>query len=452
MSYHFSLHILQRWQWWWIGLIGLYGFAFFGWLGTAGNAIGLSILILMTIANRTARQRALYDPIMWLAFVAIIYFYLHAAWSAQALPATTAQQWEAAGDWAKLTLLYPIAWWLGGKVQRLNWVYLLATGGFLIGLVSSLDAAAIEALLARQRSGFHIERPIAFGLYSATLLLGLLLFADQLWGKYKQFYRWLRFSLWLTALLILTQALITTQARGSWLAATLVIPLAVVYYYRATPVRIWRWLRSGPGIIVTITLIGLLWLNLATVTTRIQTPPTQVSATVASEPASTTSIRYRLWLWQFGLELWAQRPLFGWGPGSTEYLVEQTLNSSTARVTAPFPFSLFADYLPPPKRLPHAEHLHSIYLETLFRHGVLGMAMLILLIIVLLRALWRAYQSNLLPRVHACFLLSAFALTAIWSIFDFRALHTDWRFHWLLLASAIYTFYLHRPRDSVKHG
>ena len=94
------------------------------------------------------------------------------------------------------------------------------------------------------------------------------------------------------------------------------------------------------------------------------------------------------------------------------------------------------------------DHLHNSYLEILLRFGIIGALLLTVAALLLINAVVRAHRAGLIPRDYFLFLLGSFGLVAIWSLFDFRALHADWRAYWLLLAGAAYTFRLHGRSDS----
>ena len=94
------------------------------------------------------------------------------------------------------------------------------------------------------------------------------------------------------------------------------------------------------------------------------------------------------------------------------------------------------------------DQLHNTYLEILVRFGIVGALLLITGALLLIRAVFRAYGAGLMPRDYFLFLLGSFGLVAVWSLFDFRALHTDWRAYWACLAGTAYTFQLHGCPDS----
>jgi O-antigen ligase len=87
--------------------------------------------------------------------------------------------------------------------------------------------------------------------------------------------------------------------------------------------------------------------------------------------------------------------------------------------------------------------LHNSYLEILVRLGAIGAALFAAGALLTVRALRKAGEAGAVDRGWFWFLAGVLALTAIWSVTDFRMIHTDWRFYWWLFGGIVYTFRLH---------
>jgi O-antigen ligase len=139
------------------------------------------------------------------------------------------------------------------------------------------------------------------------------------------------------------------------------------------------------------------------------------------------SADYRIHVMRFGLKKWMERPIFGWGPGATEYLIS---HSGLPALRHPY-YKGGRVWM---------DHVHNTYLEVLVRFGIVGFSFFLLVVILLFKNLRNACQEGRLPADYALFLTGTLALMALWSLFDFRLLHTDWRSYWLLVGGMTYAF------------
>lgn len=93
-------------------------------------------------------------------------------------------------------------------------------------------------------------------------------------------------------------------------------------------------------------------------------------AAVLHDGDFTTSVGKRFALWQTGIELWQQKPLFGYGAGNVRQLINLGLEEN-------YDISV------------HYTHFHNIFVNTLVAGGLAGLAGLILMIAVPLRTALR---------------------------------------------------------------
>jgi hypothetical protein len=67
----------------------------------------------------------------------------------------------------------------------------------------------------------------------------------------------------------------------------------------------------------------------------------------------------------------------------------------------------------------------------------------VLVILLLLgRVVFNAGRAGKMPRQYVVFFIAAFVFAMIWSIFNYRIVHRDWLFSWILLAGTIFSFHL----------
>jgi len=415
-----------------IGTAGLFVFAVSAFLSTSGVSIGLGLLLVAILLDRSVWSGLRRNPVFFLFVTSIIYLVLRTVWAIWEFPDSTELQWDQAWDWVRLWLFLCVAWWINGDLKRLNWVLFLPLVGLLIGAIYYLSGN-LSVLWSGERTGFHL-RIIAFGLYSSTFILGLLLLAPRIWGNRENLSVFaLRIALWLIPLVLMTQGLIIAQSRGAWLAAVVVIPPLIVVRYRL----LWKrgvsspWRRMGLAILAVVFLALLIQTNLSTIKNRISQENEMFAALYRGDFDDIPNLGFgvRVQTFRFGMEKWLERPIFGWGPGSTEYLISHSNR----------PILMHPDVK---RGYAWLDHLHITYLEVLVRFGLVGALFILAVVALLLKTLWNAYRQSRLPEDYALFLAGALALTAIWSLSDFRLLHADWRSYWLLIAGSIYAFRL----------
>ena len=421
------------------GLLATCAFGFFAWLSTTGANTALAILFLAFVLCRPAWSVCRRDPLMWLFIAFAAYVFLRTGLAIAEFPQTRQLQIKDAQNWLKLFAFWPIAWWLEGDLKRINLVLTLAVSGLMIGMLSHAEWQSLLHMAVAKRTGFKLK-VIFSGLISGTVILGLLLFAPRIWGGDKKIApRLTQIALWLASLYLATYMLLASLSRGAWLAAASVISVTVFIRY-ALPIKT---AKTSFGKMIPITLLalaivgGMAGLNLEKIRSRLHAE-SEVAASLLrgeQERLPRTSVGFRFDVQRFGLNKWLERPLFGWGTGTTEYLI-----AHSDRLQLLHPSSRGGvDWM---------DHLHNSYLEILLRFGVIGALLLTVAALLLINAVVRAHRAGLIPRDYFLFLLGSFGLVAIWSLFDFRALHADWRAYWLLLAGAAYTFRLHDRSDS----
>lgn len=413
-----------------LGTAGLLLFAFSAFLSTTGLSIGLGLLVAALLLNRSLWPGLKRDPFLILCVVSSTYLILLTLWAIWEFPDSRRLQEKQAWDWFRLWLFLCVGWWINGDRKRIRWVLLLALVGLLTGMAYALSSH-FNLLWSGMRTGFHLKI-IAFGLYSSTAILGLLLMAPRILGKKGNLpFFAIRVGLWLIALVLLTQGLIITQSRGAWLAAILVIPPLVILSYFVSWTRqvSSRWLATGLVSFVVVLFALLIWANLPTIQNRVSQEQKTFEATwkLDFNDIPTRGFGVRVQAFRFGLSKWLERPIFGWGPGSTEYLISQ---SGDPTLQHPLSGGGYA----------WLDHLHNTYLEVLVRFGLVGAFLILTVLGFLLRSLWIAHRERRLPTDYTLFLTGMFPLMAIWSLSDFRLLHPDWRSYWILLGGIAYGF------------
>lgn len=425
------------------GLLATCTFGFFAWLSTAGANFALVVLLLAFILCRPVWPVCRRDPLIWLLIVFAAYVVLRTGFAIKEFPETRHLQIKDASNWLKLLAFWPVAWWLKGDLKRINLVLVLSVSGLMLGMLMKADWPSLVHMKVMARTGFKLKI-IFSGLIAGTVILGLLLFAPRIWASDDRMAARLTPSaLWLTGLYLATYMLLTSLSRGAWLAAVLVISIAVFSRFASSV----KTARISFGKMIPVALLalavagGLAVLNLEKIESRLRAENEEAAVLLQGkhEQLPHTSLGFRFHVQLLGLDKWLERPFFGWGTGSTEYLIA---HSGSAQL------------LHPSSRggVEWMDHLHNTYLEILLRFGIFGALLLTMGALLLMSAVFRAYRTGAMSRDYFLFVLGSFGLVAIWSLFDFRALHADWRAYWVLLAGIAYTFDLHRRSELLPGG
>jgi O-antigen ligase len=409
----------------WSGLIGLYLFSFFALLSIAGANLGLVLMGIGLIFSRRAWRDLFKQPITWLCLLIIIYILVRAVWSLDEISADQDTQINQTRDWVQLFLFFIPAWWMSQSRHRIPISIGLMFSGFAFGMLSALDSETLAQAMQGVRSGLHFGKPIILGFDCAAAILGLTALG-MYWLDEKPdtggHNTPLRLGLILFGLLFYTQGLIISQSRGVWLAILFALPVLFITLRYAAPPHQHRPVRLRYALISLLVVMAVtLALNWNTVSQRVTSETNEWSAIVNEglDKAPLGSSSYRLHLWKFGLRKWLERPFFGWGPGTTHALVEAE-NDITLQDP---PGSSF-------------DHLHNAYLEVVFQLGMFGIVLVALISGVIMSKLMESYQHKKLSIYFLAFLMSNFTLIAIYSLTDFRHLHWNWRFYWLIIAGA----------------
>lgn len=403
---------------------GLYLSALAFFLAPAALSVGLGLLVLGFLLGLGVRlwQRRPWpaSAAVWLMLGLAAYALLR-GWLAEYPGGTWSVRWSAALEWAQLAVFVPVAYAIGGDRHRLLRVLALALAGLVLGGLYRLDWALLladPAAFAESRPGFGAPA-IVFALFSGTALLGLFTLRRRWWGGRDDPAHRLRIALWLAVTVLVAQAFLLTLSRGAWLAlaATAVLGLLLVASRRGrrrSP-RLLTWLGAGAVAVLVLMNAGAM---LERVADEFDTARALVRGELSYAEDSSFSQRWNAQ--RFGIDLWQERPWLGWGPGSAKVLLKAS-DDPSVRLTGYGPI----------------EHLHNTYLEVLVQLGVVGL----LLWLALLGALWRSVQeactAGSVDADVGNFLLLSLVYLMLWSLFDFHALHQDWRAFWGLLAGCV---------------
>ncbi len=410
-----------------VSVVGLFLCAFFAWLGTAGFSVGI-VLALAGLALSSAPWRAMArTAVFWICVVFAIYLAARGWFATLEFPETSALQWKRAGAWMKLIAFFPLAWPMMRDRRNVHRSAFVCLVGLLAGTLIAGWQFQPYLWVDGYRFGGYVGKSIAFAFYCSVGLLGLLVWGPRMIGAQARrgaLMGGLTAAFVVIASVLLAAGVTASQSRGPVLALVAVMPLTLLWRY-------WYSLRAGlrkprfvfAGALAAVVLAILVTLTAGPLVERVvrELPTIGTAVTQGIDFTGEDDVGYRLHMWRFGLERFADRPLFGWGPGSTERVLSEDDNPLLRHPTGK-PW----------------DHLHSLYVQGLFTHGATGLALTLLLLGALLTGLGKSYRAGHLARDDLIFFISNLALISVYSLTDFRHLNWDWRAYWLLLAAMMY--------------
>jgi O-antigen ligase len=398
-----------------IGLLGLALMAFALGLGNTPQSIGMALLILASLAAWPTLWRGL--RMDWVARLALIWFcyvLLRTGWVVWEMPELASMQWDRVRSVARI-LLFPVAcWWLGGARRSLLSICILVLMGAAVGIFYYGDSSSVVLPNGSRRLLFGGD-PRLHGLLYASILAGMIAFARAWWGPYTNkpifFFRLL---LWTITYLLLLWALIAVQARAAWFAGAITGLLFLAWFSR-------KMLRSHASgnqrLELAIALAVLMGTGavLATFADKISHRVLEEHGTYALllrgdvEKIEDPSLATRIYMFGVGWRAWLDRPLFGWGAGTSKYLISH------------------ADI---PKRFHTYRELHNNYLEMLARFGIIGALLFFALWYQVVVPFARCWRAGSIPNDLGAFGIS---VSMIFFIVNLTDTYIDFQFGWIYM-------------------
>lgn len=424
-----------------IGRVGLYALLLFFQLNATVAYVGLALTGLVFVLQW--RQWLPYlrnDKTAWTYLALAFYILVYAFWAAHEFPDTASAQATAFWNWMHWLIFIPVAWQMFVNRQATGYLLLALAAGVLARIILHMDWGNLT-----QRTGFGLAETV-FSPIAGIVALGLILLAPRIiaWESANKRAGIIRALLWLLGLLLILESLILSQTRSTWLALAVSLPLAL-------SVRYWDWLKNhafksvqGFVILAVILLAAALFAqkNASTIISRFNAeqfsaePETIKQEYLGQQVTTTTSVGYRILLWRLGLRRWLERPVFGWGPGSTERLLQQSgdprLTQQALKLDDGSVLSL------------HPPHLHNLYLELFVRFGLVGAVLFLSIPVWITLGIREAYQQGRLPWDYACLVYASWACLAIMVFFDFQIFKFAWRNACLVWAALSYALCLRR--------
>lgn len=409
--------ILRRWP----GLLsfGLGLLALASVAKTAPAYLGLGVALGALLLGVLAGYRPRWDGVEILVVLLGLWLVLRLALQYLGVgEAALTKPWRDFSAWAWVLSFAVLAAGAADPLRRVRHLWLLAMGGFALGVLGYFFSEGLGPLLAGERLGFHLRRSLGVGLYAGAFFLMLLFTAPQ-WWQVAGGLRWPARLGGIGMLMLCLLVMIASQNRSTWLALGLVGVVGSLGWiawslrHQPDPRRRLVALLLGALLLVGVGALVKVPIESRTLAER------QALTTLFQEgltAAPSTPITVRLRIWRYLLAQFPQAPLLGHGFGGIQAVLERDLRQGA-----------------PLDAQERQDHAHSSYLQTLYGQGLLGCALWGTLIIWLLRDLVGAARQD--PRIR-CLLPATWAVlgfTASWALTDYRLSHPDMLFFTILL-------------------
>jgi O-antigen ligase len=398
-----------------IGLLGLALMAFSLGLSNSGQSIGMGLLILASLLTWRTLWVGLRED--WVARLVLIWFgfvLLRMIWAVWETPELMIVHLDRVRAFGRI-LLFPLAcWWLGGERRSALSICILVLAGAVTNILYYGNWTHMDLLTLSQRLWFGGD-PRMEGLLYVSILAGMIAFARSWWGSY--FYKpvfFVRVLLWLMLYLLMLWALIAVQARAAWAAGAVI---GLFFFARLIHGTLRR--RTGGNLqheltIALIFLVGtvvILGVFADTISNRLLEEHGRYELLIREDVATIEdrSVATRMFMIGVGWSAWLDRPLFGWGPGSSKHLISQ------------------ADI---PKEFQGNSELHNNYLEILVRLGIIGALLFFGFWFWLIVRFAKCVRTQKIPIDMGGFVIS---VSLLFFIVNFTDTYIDFQFGWFYM-------------------
>lgn len=385
-----------------VGVLGLCLFSFFVVLNVHIARIGVVLMLLSFMAGRPRDWRALlFNKLVILFGVFLVYVIVRGIVALNQFPSLAHAQYLGMQSWLMLGLCPIVAWWSGGDDRRILYCLVLAGAGTFVKLLIGFNGEILAAgLLHDQRVGPGFTL-VDGALAGGSVLLWCIALAPKLLVT-RRLFRWTSSLAFLLVTVILVELLVMNQTRSVWGGAAILAAGVVLVHVLSLRDRVTRrrYLQLMAITILAITAsVG--YFNSRTLSQRLDQASHSVAllSSHSLDNVPFTSLTARLVIWRFGIEQWAKRPLFGWGPGTD---VAEDIPGAPVW----------------PGTLEKFTHVHNGYLQVLVRFGLVGFAFFVAIALALIRSLARGWRSGEVSTSVALALLSSSLLAALVNITD----------------------------------
>lgn len=394
-------------------------------LGSGGALVRLGFALMLVACLLDARRlfaAVRREPLAWTALVYATYLLIN--YAARGGFSASGAKDELVPSLIHTGLLaLMVGWVLKGKASAANTVLVFSGLGLCIAMAKWLTTADLQAALGGERVFMGLGAN-GTGVYFGTALLGFMVFGlFSIQSMQAGAQRWKRIVFCSVGGLAMGLPFVFNQSRSAWLAFVLVMlcsGLLLVWKRRLLLPQFSR--ASGSPLLVLLILgIAAALMSKNVIVNRVDQEQAALSQWVAGKTdVPDTSVGYRVRMWEAAYHAVLERPLWGYGPGSSPEIIKAETGLDD------FP------------------HFHNLYLQTVVEGGVVGLAGAVLVYVFMLRALYRAWRGGQVSNGMGFFLFSAWLFYFVVSFFQIR--HDD--IHGMaylgILMGLTYTPWMHR--------
>lgn len=387
--------------------------------------------------NGQVRSIILTDPIFRLSMAFVLFMVLAYLWNRNQVPQYIEPSLKVSRHYVKPLLILITALALALARPRWSWAFLMSgLAGAVCYLAFLVDIEQWSHALSGRRSDFGIHNAQHTALLFGMALLALLAFAARLVTKARGKSRLIALLALIALIPLTTFIVLAAQTRATWLGLILALPVMLVTLYLTRKRH-----RSSTGnkaiayitaaVAIGIFLFSLSWLDAEDIVDKrlnreaitLESITSALSLADESTFAQRTSSSVRLASWAAATEWVQERPLTGWGAGTTGNLIDHS------------------DYFSRSFKK-NFGHLHNSFLEVLVAHGLIGGLLFGCIALWLGGATIRAYNSGNMPREVFVFAWGSFTFWLVVNMFESYILYPSGQYITALIFGFIYSFYI----------
>jgi O-antigen ligase len=377
------------------GVIGLFIFAFgiFFRHKTANAGILIMVVAFVLLFNPIGK-RLIKDPLLILGS---IFFLFVATLAVRAIIEFDGYQTMIVERiflyGCVFLLVFLVAFWMHQVRGKWDWIFFTFLTGFLAQIIRKSEWAnfmevALLYWTGVKRAGFgsSVNR---FGLWSAIILLACALLHKRLWGcSENKFWYGIRITFWFFMCSVSAMGLVFSQSRAAWLASAIVtIPIVLYKLYKTKQLK-FKAISLLAIILICVTLLT----NLSEIVGR----RVLMESNIDMQKGSVTgiaSIDERLQIYKLFFEKWKDRPLIGYGPGTSRILLKRADGQY--------------------EKISRYDHFHNILFDLTIQLGIVGLILYGGCFFVIIRQLVRGKQRGQLELDYYLVALGGLALIGI---------------------------------------
>lgn len=365
----------------------------------AGTVIALVALALILWKGKTLRTSMVFWCLLGVLIAQLLSwgagYYHHPDW----LPGNP--ELDRLGKWF---LFVGVAFWLGG-IRKHVWIMLLLS---LIGFMATcfFFEGSIEQWLQGlqgQRIDLDIRNAQHTAMFFGVAVIGLLCFSRRCFSPGR--LSALTVPFWVISFAVCLLGVFVTQTRAVWLSLTATTFLAIfVFLIVIFKGSVSRSIKRQ-GVVALVCILALLGTAGFVFKDTLEKRLSAENSVMANawqgnwEAVPYSSIGNRLHTWRAGIEWFAERPIVGWGGEGRGLVIDHT------------------DWLPQSVKDQYG-HLHNTLLDFVVSYGLLGLAVILVLVIWTGLGSWKAWRAGVMPTEVFAFGWTFFVYYFIVSLFE----------------------------------